>query len=224
MTIPKFIKQDEMARSFREAIEKVITRKASSRPAMVFESSCMAQCWRRLLYNANGVDVEKKLSYMDLKNAEYAQKKWVDILSTVPKVTIVDTNVEVSDCNFNLNGVIDVVFRLDSEIRLLHIHLLTQEEFVRVFDKGPFKKHVIEAMVNAWLIEKGESLLMYENGATNEYVVFHVSVFLPIIETVKSQCRKLLDSMLKNRIPERPYNKAAEECSQCEFANHCWNG
>jgi len=223
MTNPEFVKEDEISKALRDLIEEEEKKKSQVRTIEVFETSHVMECPRRLYYASIGENTEAKISYLELKHQEFIKKKWVDIITKSHMVQIVATDVDVSDCDYNLVGKIDIVLKQDDNVKLFQIYSLTAEDFKRVQEKGAIKKHVIEVILNEWLMEKGESVLIYENRASKECLILHIKTYSPIIESVKEKCLQLMGYKMRDKIPVRPYKvKSAKECRQCEFGKKCW--
>jgi hypothetical protein len=58
-------------------------------------------------------------------------------------------------------------------------------------ENGAFKKDVIEIMVYMWLTETKGGILLYENKDSNEYSIFYVDFYIPIINSIKKKCLAL---------------------------------
>ena len=223
MENPKFIKQDDFSKSIDALIASENEKRSCDALSESFDSSRITECPRRLYYRSIGNVSQNKISYLEFKHQQFAKKKWLDVLGHSNKVKIVDANVEVADCNYNLTGKIDVILKCDSEIMLLNIYSLKAEDFEEVKEKGAYKKHAVEIIVNRWLVEKGESLLIYENRNNSDYIVFHIDLYNYIVEAIKKKCLMLLSHKFRGRTPSRSYKtNFSKECNNCEFSNECW--
>jgi len=218
--MPKFVTLNtSLAESIRKSME------LNSKPFLseVIDPKRVTECPRRLYYCCSGHLPEKPQSCLEGAHNEYMKQKWLHIFAKSSAITIMDKNVSVSDCNYNLAGLIDVVVKLDEEILLVTFYSVVDADFQMIRENGAFKKHVIEVMINAWLMERGKGILFYENRNTGEYLIYHVDIFSPIIDTVEQKCLQMMGHKLTGKIPLKPYkNKLAKECKICEFATKCW--
>lgn len=220
---PPFVKEDDTCK-FLDDLIKGESQKASKRMSEIIETSHLTECPRRMFYAARGFANKVVVSYLESKHQEFAKKKWVDILSNTHRVKIVATDVVASDTNFNIAGKVDIVARFGTDVVLIQIYSLSNDDFGRVKVNGAFKKHITEVILNRWLMEKGDSILIYENRCVNEHIIFHVEEYKPIINAILDKCKTLSDNLIKDVLPSRAYDKSSsKECSiSCEFFEQCW--
>ncbi len=78
-------------------------------------------------------------------------------------------------------------------------------------------------MINMWLSEIQNAILLYENKDTGDFSAYHVIPYVQIIEACKRKCLKMVGLKMKGELPERPYkNNEEKECQICEFQKKCW--
>jgi hypothetical protein len=153
----------------------------------------------------------------------FAKKKWLEFLNKFSDLRIIDRNVTVADCHYNVSGNIDIILNIGGKIFITKIQPVNHDDFAQVKEKGAFKKHVIEMIVYMWLSETNDGLLLYDNQNTNCYRIFHIKGYSPVIKSVMKKCLELLEYKIQGRIPNRPYKSTGvEECNLCEFKKECW--
>jgi hypothetical protein len=128
----------------------------------------------------------------------------------------------VADCNFNIMGHVDAIINVSDINAVCQIKPVCEEDFIKVKDKGAFKKHVIETLVYMWLAELNDGILIYDNQNNNEYLVFHIEPYPAIIKSVKEKCFDLIKKRTIEQIPDRPYKEVSKECLECQFSKKCW--
>ena len=117
-----------------------------------------------------------------------------------------------------------MVLDLDGDVVVVGIKAVDSQDFENVLSNGAFKKNVIELMIEGWLTEQENGILIYENKNDHRYEMFQVIPYTPIIESVKQKCFMMLGLKIKGEIPKRSYKKNdSKECSICEYSLECWD-
>jgi hypothetical protein len=219
----KFVKEDEVSSLFGSLIKQESERRSWNYPTSVFDPSHITECPRRMIYRANGCTPETNVSYLIANNEIHLKKKWTEYLSKCRSVRVIGKNVVTADCHYNISGNIDAILNIGERNYVTQIQLVQDEEFKQIRKKGAFKKHVVEMIVYIWLTELRDGLLLYENKDSNEYTVFHVKIYEPVIKSVIKKCLGLMENKIQGTIPSRPYKtKDSNECIVCEYSKKCW--
>jgi len=181
-----------------------------------FHASEISDCPRKLLYRATTTC--PRVSEEDLHNRS-AIEKWATLFEYHTK----DKNVFLYDCNYNLVGNADIILELDYSNIILKVRAISDKDFEHVLSKGAFKKDVFELMVNEWLAEVPDGVIIYENRNDFRFEMFQVHLFAHIIEPIKTKCRDLIKMKMNGEMPERPYKTDnGKECSSCHHKTECW--
>jgi hypothetical protein len=219
----KFVKQDEISSLLDSIIKKENKDYRYEYPVSVFDPSHVTECPRRMIYRANGCMTENSISYPSIYNDLFAKKKWMEYFSKCKPIKIVDKNIVAADCHYNVSGNVDAILNMGDCLYVAKIQPVGQEDFSQINKKGAFKKHVVEVIVYIWLTELRDGLLLYENKNNNDYTIFHVKLYEPIIKSVTKKCLELMENKIQGIIPARPYKtKESNECMSCEFLKRCW--
>jgi len=207
-----FVTRDKLTDYIESLIEnnKIHTNKTSINPNSITE------CTRKLIYRTSTTTNEQDNCFAHLK------KRWIKMLKDSTKVEIAVSEV-LSDCNYNLSAVADAFIKINDKISVLKIQPVTEEDFNKVQNKGAIKKHVIDLMCQMWMAEIDDGILLYDDVFSCKYMVYHVTLYRPIIESIKRKALQLVDHQIKGTLPEKPYkDKNSEECAGCQFINKCW--
>ena len=221
----KFSLQDELTALVESLIKK------ENRPSVTgtgFKPSEVTQCHRRLIYRILGEkpykDQISRVSYLEEVNNKFLRKKWREILDSCKRIKILEVEPTVADCNYNITDIVDIVANIDGIISAVKIHGVENSYFSKIQKNGALRKHVIEVMIQMWLLEINDGLLIYENKNNQSYVIFHVKPYEPIISSVRKKCLGLRKYKITGGLPERSYSvKTSKECEQCEFKQPCWS-
>jgi hypothetical protein len=192
----------------------------------IFRPGSITECERRIVYRANGVtevDRQYTQSLPEYYSQKHLKNKWVDALKELKKFNYVDRDLEVVDNNYNLVSRVDAVFKMGNLFVIFMIKGLNQDEFNNVCDKGPKRSELVETMVNMWLAEVSNGIILYENTINNEFITYHIVPYEPIIMAVKKKCLNMMSLKILGKIPDRPYeSSSSKECMSCEFQTACW--
>ena len=219
----KFIKIDEVSSLLGSIIKEENKEYFHKYPVSVFDPSRVTECPRRIIYRANGCVPENSASCPLIRHELFTKKKWLEYFEKCKSIKIVDKNVVAADCHYNISGTVDAILNIKDCIYVIKIQPVNQEDFVQIHKKGAFKKHVVELIIYIWLTELRDGLLLYENKNDNDYIIFHVKQYEPIIKSVIKKCLELMENKICGIIPLRPYKtKESNECIACEFLRKCW--
>jgi len=220
----KFIKLDQVSKNLELLINAEDSKRSMFFPTSNFDPSHLTECPRRIIYRVNNITPDfYRESYLDMMSGLFGKKKWIDMMEKFKNLKIVDKNVVAADCHYNISGNIDVILNIEEKIYVTKIQCIDQNQFDQIVMKGAIKKHVIEIIVYLWLTEINDGILLYDNQNTNQYKIFHIKAYSPIIKSITKKCLRLIDFKMNGKIPERPYESSgSSECSQCEFFKTCW--
>ena len=217
------ISEVSLAKDFYKKILAHEKRCSPSDFRSFFVPSDVTNCPRRTFYHTRGVVEDFPTSCFQRMHEKMVVKKWTEIFSAMRGVSVIDCDVQFSDCSYQMNGHIDVIIESDHKVYVVMIKSVDNAEFEKIKNNGGVRKHVIELMIHLWLTEKTKGLLLYESNATLECIVFDISPHKPIINAAKSKFRALIENQKKNDLPQRPYDtNDSKECSSCEFRIGCW--
>lgn len=209
-----------------ESFEKIIIEENKRRnfdfSREVFNTSCLTECDRRILYKSRGEILETLLDFSKIDAQEATKNKWNSFFSKSIKISLIDKDVVVADCNYNLKGKIDGVLKIGNANFAVMVKALSNNDFINA-EKRAFRKDVIETMVNMWILEINDGIVIYENKDTNKFSLYHILPFVQLIEACKKKCLSMLNFKMKGEFPDRPYkNNDSKECLICEFKTKCW--
>jgi len=219
-----FIKEDEVSDIFETYLTDEFQNKHVIRETESFETSHLTECPRRLNYASDGEKGKHTQTQLEAKIHEFAKKKLIAMFAKNKQIKIVGEAVEVSDCNYNMVGVLDVAVKYKDNLYLVQFYSLKDEEFKHILEEGPPRKHVVEVVLNRWLTEKGELVIIYENRYSGEHKVYHIQLYKPIVDAAKAKSLQLINDKLLGKTPDRPYKTStAAECTVCEYCDLCWH-
>ena len=219
-----FIKKDEPS----TRLELLITQDAKNKSVIGFSDSFKAdtitECPRRLVYRSTGVNTScSSETFFREQSNSYRRLKWQYFFSKCKSIRLLKENLLVADCNYNITSIVDAILSMDEELYVVKIEPLDNSSYNKVKQSGAFKKHVVEIMVNMWLAEINAGLLLYENKDNDEFDVYHIEPYKPIIQSIGKKCSMMFDCKVSGKLPEKPYKERnSNECNACEFADKCW--
>lgn len=220
--ISNFVVRDKLILDLESSLEKELNEITYIINSS-FSPSDLVQCPRRLFFKLN--NKYKSISNEKLRNNEITTSKWISNLKKCKKCRILKENACLSDCNYQLVGNADAIIELLNRLIVVKIKVVTHNDFTKIIKKNARRKDVVETMIYMWMAEVKDGLLIYDNESNNEYRIFHVLYYNPIINSVKNKCLKILKHKQEGLIPCRPYQDPNNiECENCEFTNNCWKG
>jgi len=213
-----YSKKDEITDILDNEIDNEIKRRKLSFSSGIFKPNRLTECDRRLLYLANGENIEDskfKESFLLDRNEKYVKNKWIDFLENSIKIQVIEKNIVVSDCNYHITGSIDCIIKKgNTEFVVL----------IKNHDGELKRKDIIELMIYLWLVEKTHGILVYDSNSSDKYNLYHIKIFPPIIVAITNKCKKIIERKMKGEVIDRPYkNPKSSECLECEFNVKCWN-
>jgi len=215
--IGEFVKRDKVTDSFEEQVNKFLNSPSNkSEYSSTFNPKNITECPRRIIYRSTAVKPNKPKTNRD----EIDLSRFM-LVGTSMK--ILNSGLFVSDCNYNLVGKLDYVIQICEESVATKIYVVDDETFRSILKKGAIRKNVVEVMVYMWLVELNNGLMVYVNKNTNKITSFHIKPYKPIIKSVITKCKNLLEHEFKGTVPDKPYKtRMSNECRQCEFEIECW--
>jgi hypothetical protein len=211
----KFAAIDDFSLSFSSLIEEDI-KNISPIIDGTFNPSNIVECPRKIMYKSMGETNNHKIDDKIFKN------KWLDFFSKSTNIKLINRDVLVVDCNYNLGGKLDAILNINDIKSVLKIYFINDNDFSLVKEEA-FKKHVMETMTYMWLTEIKNGLILYENKNTGEYLAFHVIPYKSIIESIKKKFSILFKQKIKGEMPSKPYDSCeSDECKLCECKQKCW--
>lgn len=222
-----FAKQDKLTSFFTDLITNEIKRRNLETFEEVFNPCEITQCDRRILYRAEGypkeIGEEQKVSnWLQQQTNKALKDKWLAFFSSCVKVNSLDRDVIRADTNYNLYSVIDAILKIGDLSLVLTIKPVNKDDFQKVVKEGAFRKHVVEQMVNMWLAEISNGILLYGNLDSGTYLLFHVTPYQPLLHSISRKCENLRNLKLKGQLAPRVYKVKSKECFSCEFNQRCW--
>ena len=219
----QFAKIDDVSQSFSDhvaAANEMLGK--SSQIDESFDPLCITQCPKRLVCRSRGDESRFGTTpYSEANHKEFILEKWGNIFRRSGKIKVMDANVVTADNNYNLTGIVDFVVAFDKLITPVKIYPTRHDLFMTTETK-PSKRHVVDVMLNAWMMEINNALLIYEDNDNQNNQIFHVTLYKPLINSVALKCRELMEYKIRGDLPERPYKEQTIECHFCEFINNCW--
>jgi CRISPR/Cas system-associated exonuclease Cas4 (RecB family) len=217
----KFVNKDTLSERFDTLIDVGIRHRKIDAPDSVFSSSHITECPRRLIYRSQGANKDFELMpYMRAQAELSVKNRWYDYLEKSKGIRLIEKQYKAFDCTYNLRGDIDFVISAFDKNMIVQVHSV--KNYSQILKEGASKKHVIEAMINAWLMEVKEGMVIYENSDTLDTISFHVTLYKPIIESTKKICLNLFRAKMEGKTPNRPYaDQSGKECLSCEFKTVC---
>jgi len=214
-----YSKKDEITQVIENEIKNEIKRRNLAFSSGIFIPSRLTECDRRIFYHSIGTKIEDDRFVEDFlaeQTEKYVKNKWIDFFSSSIKITLVEKNLVVTDCNYNITGTVDCIIKKGNT------------EFVVLIknqDGEPKRKDIIELMTHLWLTEKPHGLLIYNPNNSHEFNVYRVKIFMPIIMAITKKCKKIIEIKMKGEMPNRQYKSdMSKECVQCEYKSKCWSG
>ena len=217
----EFSKQDELSEHVKNLIKDEIKRRNFAKYNELVTSCNITECDRRLLYRSMGTKPETHGDTMEILSREAAKTKWLDFFEKSIKVDLKDRKLVVADEDYDINGCADGVIKIGDLLAALLIKPVPEETF-KELSMGALRKDVIELMSYIWLLELQHGILIYENKNNDDFCVYHVTKYQPMIDAIKAKGKKIMSLRLHGMMVERPYKKREKECLVCEFNGKCW--
>jgi hypothetical protein len=217
------IRESDLSKKVNDLI--LNKRRNFEKNSEVYLTGQITECTRRIFYRTTNCvrDFETRIDEFTIKSIK---NKWVDIFSSIQGVYVLDSHVDVSDCNYNLAGRIDMVVRYDGKTIAVFVDPVDSSYFneIGLGIKSVKRKDIVRFVTNMWMGEVSVGLIIFEDISTNKFVIKELFPTNKIIEGVKRKCKRINEFILLSKTPDRDYKDSSSvECSHCEFFNKCWN-
>ncbi len=223
MNKPNFIIDSELVKYIKKVEKK---RRICPEILESFKPEHSTQCDRRILYRVLAYESDFKIPEEDnIEKRNYYFNKWNGIFNSDENVQVLESDVLVSDMVYNVSGRIDMTLHFENHniMSICMIRGVGDDTFKMILENGPLKKDVITDMTYMWLAEIPNALMIYENFSQEQFEMFHVKPYNPIIQAVRDKYKGLMPYKLHGKLKDRPYeNPESKECMGCEFKNQCW--
>tara|TARA_R110000824_G_scaffold12226_7_gene53606 strand:- start:33842 stop:34522 length:681 start_codon:yes stop_codon:yes gene_type:complete len=217
----KFIKQDDFSAKIEEKIKNEEKRRNLLKNFEVFHSSQLTQCSRRILYRIAASSFKDDIFEEDTQRQ--IKRKWLKFLEDGNIAKLLDIHIEPADAQYRIVGNVDAILEIEEKLVVFMAKGLSPDDFDNLKSSNPPRSDTVEIMVNMWLTEVESGILLYDNKLTNEFSIYHVSPYQPIIDAVCKKCDDLADLKIAGILPKQPYKDPNnKECSICEFNKTCW--
>ena len=182
----------------------------------------ITECPRRMYYRVKATENTKENSFLEMVREHFIAERWAYYFSKCKKFILVDKKIHVSHSEYNIGGTIDAYVEFDDCRYMVKVKPLSEDEFQTIKEKGPKRRHVIEAIIYLWLSEVEDGLLIYENNNSQDYIIYTFESYEPILRSVKDKCKSLIRSQISGVIPPRIIgSNAKKECKVCEYNGVC---
>lgn len=221
----KFVKRDtKLTNLIENSLKNGIKKRVFELNNEVFSIEDLTSCQRKIIYKSLGVlnSEEESISTKTI-DREFVVKKWIYLFSRCKGLKVVDSNITVSDGNYNLSGTTDIVVKCKDVLGAINIEPVNQETYSLAKNNNGLRRHIIKLMSILWLTELENGILIYENKNDNDYFLLHVIVNPAVIESIKNKYELLIKNKVFGEIPDRPYkNSENNECKNCVYLDKCW--
>lgn len=217
----RFINRDALTEKIEFAIKSEEKRRNISKNNELFLTNQLTNCTRKTLYRVYGeeydIDMAEELHQQSVKH------KWLDFIEQSRIAKLIDKNIEAADTKYNLASRVDGVFRIGELTFTVLIKSVHNEEFQRIKERSAPRRDIVQLMMDMWLTEVKDGLLLYDNRETNDILTYHVLPYQPIINAACGRCLEMRDHKLMGKLTKRPYDSSdSEECLACKFKATCW--
>jgi len=215
--ISNIVSKSELSNDIKNIINSEVERLDKCLATTTYDTSEISNCPRCMIYKS--IKMKNNCFAVDKYHNKFVIEKWANLMGYY----VIETNMVLFDCNYNMVGNGDIMLEVDNSKILLKIQSVNKKDFNRILTKGAFKKHVLELMANEWLAEVDSGLLIYENRDDFKFEIFQVHLFVHIIESIKKKCKDLMNYNIKGDLPDRPYKDNGKECQNCNYNKECWS-
>lgn len=216
-----FVRQDELT----NLVSSLLTNENEKRSTVLingsFDPAELVECPRKLFYKATGA--HRGETYFLQSTRFSIREKWLSYFDKCSRIRVAKKHIIATDHNYNISGYADAVIEIGEYLIVVAIKGVEASIYEDIKNQTARKKDIIELMVYSWLLEIKDGILIYENLNNQEYIIFHVTPYQPIIESIKKKCLDLFRMKSKLVEPEKPYKtKMSKECKKCQFNIKCW--
>ena len=226
MTTPRFVFQDELCEIIKthEKSENKRRNRASNRE--IYSPDRATECERKMLYEIfNGKSDILADCGEDAGDSFILQHKWASLMMRMDGVILHGVSVPVNDAKYNLSGQIDMLLEFENRnMKAIDmVRSVYPEEMSQIKLKGPFRKHVVSDMINMWMIEIPNGIMIYEDQLNKDIEIFHVVAYNPIINRAKEKFLEMERFRMMGQVMDRPHKDPNDkECVSCLFKQKCW--
>jgi len=188
-----------------------------------YHSSIATHCEKRIICRI--LDKSSVINEGLILQAEYNNRlklKWANFFKYDDSIEIVQENEPCTDCKNNLVGTIDLVVKIQNTFVVFDFKSVNSDVFTKVVNNGPLKSDVVETMLNLWMVDLKNGVVLYEDRTNMESKYFHIRTYNPILNSIFDKCAKMDKCVIQDSIPEKPYKEESSECKICNFKNDCW--
>jgi len=219
-----FVKSDELSKNIATKMQLSRDKKTNRRFQKTFHPDELTECGRKLIFCTREINSLQSNNYGEDLTQKYSKLKWIDLLSESDEIKVLDKFVEVSDVNYNIVSEVDCVIKIEDLPVVVLIKSLNSNDFANIVKNGIPRKDAVRIIVDMWLIEIPDSIIIYENRDSLEVKIFHVIPYNAIINAVREKSRILWDCIVNESIVDRPYkdSEKSKECQSCSYKDRCW--
>jgi len=214
---------NKMAVIVSSRINEIKDKKAIRNYQKTFHPDELTECGKKLILHTKEAKSLKNCTVAEEVSQDYTKRKWIDLLSKTTDIKILEKFVEVADSNYNIFGNIDCVIEIDGNPIVILIKSLNSHDFSYLLSHGVSRKDLVRVIIDMWLIEIPDAIIIYENRDSLESKIYHVVPYNAIINAIREKTKKLWDCIVKEEIVGRPYQtEFSEECQACNYLKTCW--
>jgi len=220
--IQAFINEDTEAVKFLTEIFTLNKSKNISENKTTFSTAECTQCPRRLIYKSlcyiEDIDDSSYSSWYDVKQ-NHVKNIWKNKFLGTDKIILKDNSVNVYDARLNLSGTVDLVINIpDVDVKSFPVMVYAVESCM----KTVIRSNIIETMINAWLMDYKNAILIYQDH--DYHKIYQISVYKPIIDSIEKKFSDLVKYKIRGAIPKRPVKtqEESQECGTCNYKKRCW--
>ena len=216
-----FVRQDELTNRLRSLLTGENEKRSTILINGSFDPAELTECPRKLFYKATGP--HHGATYFSQNTQSFVREKWLSYFDKCSRIRVAKKHIVATDRNYNISGYADAVIEIGEYLAVITIKGVEASIYEIIKEQTARKKDIVELMIYSWLLEIKDGILIYENLNNQEYIIFHIIPYRPIIESIKKKCLDLFCMKSKLVEPERPYKtKASKECKKCQFNIKCW--
>ena len=219
--LPSFISNnDDVVKSISDIIVK--SDVLSKYPSSTINPDIITECKRRIFYKVSGEKYKNK-HILKEKHKESSVKKWVEYLSKCKNINLMDSDVVFTDSECNICSKVDALLEIDGISYVIKVKPVSDEIFKDVKSNGALKKDAIEVVIQLWLVEIKDGILIYDNNDNQDYLIFHINKYKPVINSTIEKCKEIIKHQLTGIKPNKLKDTNNKECLICEYRDICLN-
>lgn len=230
MPINPFIRRDEISGFIEGSLRMITTERIEYDLTKTFRPDELIGCGRKTLYRKETKQGSnswiKTPKYMECEHDYSAKCRWITILTQCSDIKVLDSWTIANDMKYNMVTKIDCIIEIPSKNDLqnvVYIRSIPSSDYEYIRKNGATRSDTIRVMIDMWLVELVNGIILYEDRNTLDFMVMRVIPQDAIINGIKAKAKELYDHMISSTIPSRPYKtNKAKECQECEFLERCW--